>query len=456
MTSDPVKALILGPGKSGTTILLEILKKSVSGDTVCFFEPAGCRLADTASLDRKNVLSKVLLNRMLGYGPFGPDACSFFNKRIFLQRDPRDLLISNFLYSALSLSVTSDFWKFSQMVSALRAKEQHPESVSYLDLFKLLVRLSGGGICPTIVVEQYLKDLRFAADVRRLQGDRFFRFRYEDLVDHHLETLEEYLGVPLTPVQDVDPQYRRVARSKAHGDWRNWFLPEDVEFFRPRLDEYLLEMGYQDDWELPAKPEVTPQRASGYLMRLAADRGKFQAIEYDVDSFAPENNPIVDPSLDRRSYEIPRIRAQKATVSPAHGAHIVDPRIETPDGRRVNVLVRGEPYVYRYRVEFTEDTPGVSCGMAISDLHGDTVGVNAAFHHHEVVEKVAKGAVLQAAFDFQCRLRPGVYFLNAGVTTTTDGVAMSFVHRIVNALVIVVRSVDEGFQSASPRITMGD
>jgi len=453
MTSDPVKVLILGSGKSGTTILLEILKKSVGGDTVCFFEPAGCWPGGTASLGGKNVLSKVLLNRMLGYAAYSPEACSFFDKRIFIQRDPRDLLISTFLYSALTLSITSDFWKFSQMMSALRAKEQAPGSVGYLELFELLVRLSGGGLTATVIVEQFLKDLRFAARVRGLHGDRFFHFRYEDLVEHRWEKLEQYLGLPLAPVGEVDPQYRRVARSKVHGDWRNWFLPQDVEFFRPRLEEHLRGLGYHDDWELPAKPEVTPQRASGYLLRLAAERGKFQAIDYGVDSFAPEMNLLADPALDRRPYEIAGIRATNVTVFPSHGAQIVDPRVETPEGRRVNVLLQGDSYVYRYRVEFTEERCGVSCGMAIINVHGDAVGVNAACYHDEAIEKVAKGSVLEAAFDFPCRLRPGVYFLNAGVTASTDGIAMPFVHRIVHALVIIVRSVDEGFPPASPRVT---
>jgi hypothetical protein len=448
-----MKVLILGLGKSGTTILLEILKKSVSGDTVCFFEPVGCRPEDTVSLSGKNVLSKVLLNKMLGYDAYGPDACSFFDKRIFIQRDPRDLLISNFLFSAMRLSITSDFWKFSQMVSALRAKEHRPRSISYWELFKLLVRLSGGGISPTVVLEQNLKDLCFAARVRRLHGDGVFRLRYEDLVDRRLEKLEEYLGLRLAPVQEVAEPFRYVARSRARGDWRNWFLPEDVEFFRPRLREYLQELGYDDGWELPAEPKVTPERASGYLMRLAEQRGKFHAIEYDVSSFPPENNLIVDPSLDCRPYEIPHIHAKEATVYPSQGARIVDPRVETLDGRRVNVLLQGDSYVYRYHVEFTEDSCGVSCGMAINDQHGDAVGVNACIHHHRVIEQVAKGSILAAAFEFPCRLRPGVYFLNAGVTISTDGIVMSFLHRIVNALVVIIRLAEEGFQPSSPQIT---
>ena len=205
------------------------------------------------------------------------------------------------------------------MVSALRVKEQRPKSVSYWELFQLLVRLSGGGIGPMVVVEQYLKDLCFAARVRRLHGDRAFRLRYEDIVDRRLEKLEEYLGLSLASVDEVAMPYRRVARSKGHGDWRNWFLAEDVEFFRPRLQEHLEDLGYGDDWELPAEPQVTSERASGYLMRLAEERGKFCALEYDASSFPPETSLIANPSLDRRPYEIPRIRPKQVTVYPSHG-----------------------------------------------------------------------------------------------------------------------------------------
>jgi hypothetical protein len=188
-------------------------------------------------------------------------------------------------------------------------------------------------------------------------------------------------------------------------------------------------------------------------MRLAEEQGKFQALEYDAGSFPPESNLITNPSLERLPYEIPRIRPKQVTVYPSHGARIVDPRVETPDGQRVNVLLEGDSYVYRYRVEVTEDGSGVSCGMAINDQHGDAVGVNACSHHDEVIEKVAKGSTLQAVFLFQCRLRPGVYFLNAGVTSSTDGIVMPFAHRIVNGLAVVIRSAHEGFQVASPHIT---
>jgi len=127
-------------------------------------------------------------------------------------------------------------------------------------------------------------------------------------------------------------------------------------------------------------------------MRLAEERGKFQALEYDAGSFPPESNLITNPSLERLPYEIPRIRPKQVTVYPSHGARIVDPRVETPDGQRVNVLLEGDSYVYRYRVEVTEDGSGVSCGMAINDQHGDAVSLNACSHHDEVIEKVAKGS----------------------------------------------------------------
>ena len=89
-------------------------------------------------------------------------------------------------------------------------------------------------------------------------------------------------------------------------------------------------------------------------MRLAEEQGKFQALEYDAGSFPPESNLITNPSLERLPYEIPRIRPKQVTVYPSHGARIVDPRVETPDGQRVNVLLEGDSYVYRYRVEVTD------------------------------------------------------------------------------------------------------
>lgn len=97
------------------------------------------------------------------------------------------------------------------------------------------------------------------------------------------------------------------------------------------------------------------------------------------------------------------------------GACIEDPRLETPDGRRVNVLVAGREYVYRYAVAFERAAAGVRCGMMMRTVTGVEACGAVTSTPAQALPVVVAGARLQVAFRFRCLLAAGVYFLNAGV-----------------------------------------
>ncbi len=85
--------------------------------------------------------------------------------------------------------------------------------------------------------------------------------------------IASYLGVPLGPEPAAVPAaFRRVARTCARGDWQNWFTPEDVECFRPRLTPYLVHNGYGTDWTLPERPRILPAHGSEHVARLVGER----------------------------------------------------------------------------------------------------------------------------------------------------------------------------------------
>ena len=206
----------------------------------------------------------------MGYEHYAPEVCAADHKRLYIHRDPRDVLVSWFLYAAFHVAITTDFCTFAHFAAWLAAKERRPRDISFLDLLALQARLTGPGIPPLLIIEEHLRNLRFAVRVGRLHGRGLFHVGYEEVVERRLGAIEEYLGLPLAATGEVDIAYRRVARSKTYGDWRNWFLPEDVRYFRPRVEEYMAEYGYGDDWTLPENPQVSAASASGFLMRLGA------------------------------------------------------------------------------------------------------------------------------------------------------------------------------------------
>lgn len=99
----------------------------------------------------------------------------------------------------------------------------------------------------------------------------------------------------------------------------------------------------------------------------------------------------------------------------ACGARIVDPHIETLDGRRVNILQATRDYIYAYRVAFDEDAEAVRCGMLIKTITGLDLAGCVTSWFGDSLPHVPAGSQLEVRFRFPCLFASGAYFLNAGV-----------------------------------------
>lgn len=99
----------------------------------------------------------------------------------------------------------------------------------------------------------------------------------------------------------------------------------------------------------------------------------------------------------------------------ASGAKIIDPHIETLDGRRVNILQPQHEYVYTYGVRFDEVTAAVRCGMLIKSVTGLELAGSVTSWHGDNLPFVDAGTELVVEFRFPCLFASGAYFMNAGV-----------------------------------------
>ncbi|MGQ9368782.1 ABC transporter ATP-binding protein [Azospirillum sp. ST 5-10] len=122
---------------------------------------------------------------------------------------------------------------------------------------------------------------------------------------------------------------------------------------------------------------------------------------------------------------------------PANGARILDPRIETPEGERVNVLRRGREYVYRYDVAFDRDARQVLWLMVFRTLQGYALGGLGSHPMSQYVETVPAGTVAEVSFRFTCRLFGGTYLTNCGVTGSHFG-ERQYLHRVIDAVMFRV------------------
>jgi lipopolysaccharide transport system ATP-binding protein len=124
------------------------------------------------------------------------------------------------------------------------------------------------------------------------------------------------------------------------------------------------------------------------------------------------------------------------------GASIESPHIETPDGRKVNVLHAGDEYVYVYRVKFATDAVGVRFGMLIKTLTGVDLGGAASSLPHHALDLVEAGQTVEARFRFCCLLDGGVYFCNAGVLAHVAE-QETYIDRLIDAAMFRVMSQPE-------------
>lgn len=124
----------------------------------------------------------------------------------------------------------------------------------------------------------------------------------------------------------------------------------------------------------------------------------------------------------------------------SNGAHIGEPEIIAEDGRRVNILIRGRMYRYRYNVTFLRNARNVRFGMLVKTTSGlELGGSTTAQSTSSSIDNIDSNVTYQIDFRFRCSLTAGVYFMNAGVMGDVDG-NLTFLHRLVDAAMFRVQA----------------
>jgi len=251
----PPRILISGQPKSGTTVLFYQIKNSISPQARCLYE---VKQYEPKHEDADvPVLSKILIQKNL---EIDFDSFKTFGKRILIVRDPRDRFVSGMLYSTLRL-FREDRQKFYQFLEWLKKKQADPKSISVKSLHQLSRKSDASN------GKMRAGSLRVFMRHHRQYSD-YFVLKYEDFIDRKVDLLERYLGFKLSGKFGEDETLKRVARTKSYGHWRDWFLEEDVDFFRSHFQPYMKQYGYDDDWQIRDKPVILPSHSSDYVQRL--------------------------------------------------------------------------------------------------------------------------------------------------------------------------------------------
>jgi lipopolysaccharide transport system ATP-binding protein len=161
----------------------------------------------------------------------------------------------------------------------------------------------------------------------------------------------------------------------------------------------------------------------------------------DLLSVAPAAAAPAKSKAVEEDFHDPGLVPKSTVAYPSRGALIENPQICRSDGRVVNVLTRGEEYIYRYVVKFTEPQRAVRFGMLIKTVSGYELGGATSHTRASSLESVAAGSTVTVEFPFRCSLAPGVYFLNAGVLGSIESEEV-FLHRLIDVAMFRVQPED--------------
>jgi hypothetical protein len=253
---------VVGQAKSGTTALYSGILQALPGKVFTLHEPTSAQQMESvfSAGGADHTLSKVLLGEAVSSG----FDFSRADKLVYICRDPRDNLISRLLYRAQLFKRNQDGAAFEQYATMIQAKVDG-EDIAVETLFQEALRLTGASTQWSGLGLQRSCDSAIAF-VAGESGCCVLKF--EDLVDANLASVGDYLGIELGATIRVEQKFQSVVRSKAYGEWANWFTPHDVDFYRPLFAQYMEFFGYADDYTLPAQQQINEQNSIDYIQQF--------------------------------------------------------------------------------------------------------------------------------------------------------------------------------------------
>jgi len=262
-----MKILILGRGKSGTTALLFKMAAGLPNCQAFSGGHPGKYAGDFENAVYKHTYSERKGKTFEVYDQHVSDAQ--YDRKIWMARDPRDIAVSRMLFRWHKGPKGS--WKqYRTHLELVQKKERDPKSIP----FHVLCRYSGHDRWPMtteeVVEGERLRYQRMSDFIKGL-GDDWYLFKYEDMIQGNFDGLNDYLGFEIRNDAEVPESTgkAKVARKKAFGDWRNWFIEEDVEVFKSAYLPYMETVGYDcNDWAVSSQPNIEPEYSSRYMKRL--------------------------------------------------------------------------------------------------------------------------------------------------------------------------------------------
>ena len=278
-----MKVLILGTGKTGTTVMVYKVAGGLPNCQAFSGGHPGKHIGDFENAVYKHTYDERKGKSFELYREHLEK--ENYDRKIWIARDPRDAAVSRMLYR-WHKGHRGNKKQYETHLELVLKKEEDPASIPFFELCRHTGHKGWPRSVEDVVAEERVRYDRMHNFVKEL-GDDWFLFTYEEMIAGNFAALNDYLGfevkadgqVPQTTVKS------KVLRKKAAGDWRLWFAEQDVELFKPAYKNYMELIGYDwDDWTLNANPVIEPEYSSVYIQNLTRKATNNKILRY-LDPF---------------------------------------------------------------------------------------------------------------------------------------------------------------------------
>jgi hypothetical protein len=262
-----MKVLILGTGKTGTTVMVYKVSGGLPnchafsgghpGKYVGDYENAVYKHTYEERKGKSFEVFKEHLNK------------EHYDRKIWMARDPRDAAVSRMLYR-WHKGFKGKKKQYEAHLDLVLKKEKDPRSIPFVEICRYTGHSDWPRTSDEVVEEEryrYQQMVKFVEDL----GSDWFLFSFENMVENRFDALNDYLGFEIQANATVPSTSgkAKVIRKKTTGDWRHWFTKEDIELLKPVFIPYMKLIGYDTaDWAPSPAPIIEPEYSSQYMRQL--------------------------------------------------------------------------------------------------------------------------------------------------------------------------------------------
>lgn len=268
------KISIIGIAKSGTSALYSSIKTALPAPRRILFEPNNAaELAYVTAGGDENAMTKIMFGALERH-KYDP---ALYTHRVAIVRDPRDMIISSTLFRFNRLKLLNNKVLFARLLKLFEQKETDPQSVSVHDI------LEAAEAGEALAMKENFAEL-LSNYSNYLDREDQHVLSFDQMIAGDFDALNAYLGLMLVAPPPLQGWVSKISRKGESGDWKNWFTPADVAFFRDAMDPFITKYGFDPEWTLEAEPEIEPQHCSQYIRRLSEARKVDPNRKTDVGS----------------------------------------------------------------------------------------------------------------------------------------------------------------------------